>query len=179
MTVRVFFGSVLAAVYNVVLSGLPTRTLRQAYLRLWLAQWGASSGIQMDCRILNGRKIHIGNRVVINFGCLLDGRRYPIHIGNDVSIGPEAAILTLGHDPQSIDFSLRGGAVQIGDRAWIGYRAIVLPGVSVGEGAVVAAGSVVTRDVPAFTVVAGSPARVISERRRDLAYTLSYRPWLM
>jgi maltose O-acetyltransferase len=123
--------------------------------------------------------VNLGARVVINFGCLLDGRRYSINIGDDVSIGPEATILTLGHDPQSADFAIIGGDVRIETRAWIGYRAIIMPGVSIGEGAVVAAGAVVTRDVAQFAVVAGSPAKVIGERRQDLTYHLSYQPWLM
>jgi len=109
----------------------------------------------------------------------MDGRRYEIHIGNDVSIGPEAGILTLGHDPQSPDFADKGGDVIIGDKVWICYRAIILPGVRVGEGAVVAAGAVVTRNVEPYTIVAGSPAKVIGLRTADLRYTCNYHPWLV
>jgi maltose O-acetyltransferase len=133
----------------------------------------------MHCRFLHAPGVCIGERSVINFGCLLDGRRYPITIGSDVSIGPEAAILTLGHDPRSAQFADRGGPVLIGDRAWIGYRAIVLPGITIGEGAVVGAGSVVSRDVPPYAIVAGNPARVIGERPRVLHYTLNYHPFLV
>lgn len=133
----------------------------------------------MDCRFLNGRKIFLGERNVINFGCLLDGRGYAVRFGNDVSIGPDASILTLGHDPQSPDMADRGGDVVIGDRVWIGYRALILPGITIGEGAVVAAGSVLTRDVEPYTIVAGSPARKIGERNRALTYRLNYRPPLV
>jgi maltose O-acetyltransferase len=115
---------------------------------------------------------------VINFGCLLDGRVYPIVTGADVSIGPEASILTLGHDPQSPDFTDRGGPVTIGDRVWIGYRALVMPGLNLGEGAVVAAGAVVTKDVAPYTIVAGNPAKEIGTRNRDLRYQLNFQPWL-
>lgn len=139
----------------------------------------ASANVQLHCRFLHARGVSIGERSVINFGTLLDGRRYPIVIGADVSIGPEAAILTLGHDPRSPKFADRGGAVTIADRVWIGFRAIVLPGVSIGEGAVVGAGSVVTRDVPPFTIVAGNPARPIGSRPQDLSYVLSYTPFLL
>jgi maltose O-acetyltransferase len=132
----------------------------------------------MNCRFLNGRKVYLGDRNVLNFGCLLDGRVYPIHIGNDVSIGPEATILTLGHDPQSPDFADKGGEVVIGNHAWIAYRAIILPGVRIGEGAVVAAGAVVTRDVEPFAIVAGSPARKVGERNRNLSYQLNFHPFL-
>jgi acetyltransferase-like isoleucine patch superfamily enzyme len=122
--------------------------------------------------------VHLGERTVINFGCLLDGRKFAITTGSDVSIGPEATILTLGHDPRSPEFADKGGDVVIGDRVWIGYRAIILPGITIGEGAVVGAGSVVTRDVPPFAIVAGNPARIIGERNRDLTYRLSFDPWL-
>jgi maltose O-acetyltransferase len=130
----------------------------------------------MGCQFLNGRKIRLGERNVVNFGCLFDGRRYSITTGDDVSIGPEASILTLGHDPQSPEFALRGGEVTIGDRVWIGYRALVLPGVSIGEGAVVAAGAVVTKSVEPYTIVGGNPARLIGQRSRDLVYSLNFRP---
>jgi maltose O-acetyltransferase len=96
-----------------------------------------------------------------------------------VSIGPEASILTLGHDPNCPVFADRGGDVVIGDRVWIGYRAIILPGVKIGEGAVIGAGAVVTRDVAPFTIVAGSPARKVGERNPDLEYRLDFCPLLV
>ncbi len=157
---------------------MPSRRIRQWYLKFWLGCLGRGSGIQLNCRFLNGRKVFLGERNVINFGCLLDGRKFTIRFGDDVSIGPEASILTLGHDPQALDFADRGGDVVIGDRAWIGYRVIVLPGVSIGEGAVVGAGSVVTKNVPPYTIVAGNPARKIGERPKDLFYELDFKPWL-
>ena len=66
----------------------------------------------------------------------------------------------------------------IGDRVWIAYRAVILPGVTIGEGAIVAAGAVVSRDVAPWTIVAGNPAREVGTRRRDLDYRLDYNPWL-
>jgi len=139
---------------------------------------GEGTCVQLNCRFLNGRKVCLGRRNVINFGCLFDGRQYGIHTGDDVSIGPEATILTLGHDPQSPAFGLKGGEVTIGNHVWIGYRAIVLPGLSIGDGVVVGAGAVVTRDVAPFSIVAGNPARKIGERCRDLVFQLEYAPWL-
>jgi maltose O-acetyltransferase len=128
---------------------------------------------------LNGRKISLGRRNILNFGCLLDGRKFPICIEDDVSIGPEATLLTLGHDPQSPDFADRGGGITIGTRAWIGYRAVILPGVKIGEGAVIGAAAVVTKDVEPFSIVAGNPAKFIGKRRRDLNYELTYAPILL
>lgn len=169
----------MAYTYNYWLGLLPFRVLRNAYLRAALKSLGVGSSIQLKCQFLNPRKISLGSRNVINFGCLLDGRKFFIRTGNDVSIGPEASILTLGHDPQSPDFSDRGGEVIIGDRVWIGYRAIILPGVTIGEGAVVGAGAVVTKDVAPYSIVAGNPARKIGERTRNLEYRLDYKPWLL
>jgi len=176
MNFRLILGGLIAFFYNSILGRLPSRTLRRIYLKGWLGNLGSGTGVQMGCRFLNGRKVYLGNRNVINFGCLLDGRKFKIKIGSDVSIGPEASILTLGHDPQSPDFGDRGGNVVIGDRVWIGYRAIILPGVTIGDGAVVGAGAIVTKDVEPFCIVAGNPARKVGERNKDLPYQLNYNP---
>ncbi len=176
---RVLAGSVLAFLYNNIVTLLPSRCVRGLYLRWYLGSLGEKCSIQMRCRFLNARKVHLGKRDVLNFGCLLDGRKFTIRVGNDVSIGPEATILTLGHDPQSATFADRGGDVVIGDRVWIGYRALVMPGVTIGEGAVVAAGAVVTKDVEPFTIVAGVPAKKIGDRSRSIDYQLNYHPWLV
>lgn len=176
---RLFAGTLAAFAYNAIVAHLPSRHLRHAFLRLWLGAFGKHSGVQLGCRFLNGHKVHIGPNSVINFGTLIDGRHYPVTIGANVSIGPEAAILTLGHDPQSPGFADKGGAVRIGDRAWIAYRAIILPGVTIGEGAVVAAGAVVSADVAPYAIVAGNPAREVGTRNPDLDYTLDFRPWLI
>jgi maltose O-acetyltransferase len=87
-----------------------------------------------------------------------------------VNLSWDVSLWTLEHDPQSPTFETRGAPIRIGDYAWIGSGAIILPGVTVGRGAVVAAGSIVTRDVPAFTIVAGNPARSIATRNQDLSY---------
>jgi len=179
MNIRVFTGSVLAYLYNNCLGKLPVRSLRHFFLRVYLGGKGRQSFVQMGCKFLNGRRVYLGNNNVINFGCLLDGRHYNIHTGNNVSIGPEASILTLGHDPHSASFANRGGDVIIGDYVWIAYRAIVLPGITIGEGAVVAAGSVVTKDVAPYSIVAGSPAVKVGERNKDLSYQLSFNPFLI
>ena len=179
MNCKVLAGKILAFFYNFFVGRFPSRTLRTLYLRGYLARFGRGTGVQMGCRFLNGRKIYLGDRNVINFDCLLDGRRYAIRVGTDVSIGPEASILTLAHDPQSPDFEDKGGQVTIGDHAWICYRAIILPGTRIGEGAVVGAGAVVTRDVEPYMIVAGSPARVVGTRSKSLRYRCEYSPWLI
>ena len=178
LEIRLLGGSISSFFYNEMLGTVPSRRLRSLFLRRYLGAYGRDSSVQMHCRFLNGRRVFLGPRTIINFGCLLDGRKHDIRTGEDVSIGPEAAILTLGHDPNSASFEDRGAPVVIGDRVWIAYRAVVLPGVTIGEGAVVAAGAVVTKDVPPFSVVAGNPARVVRQRNSDLTYRLYHTPFL-
>ena len=112
-----------------------------------------------DC----GRNIRVGKRTFINSGCCFQDQG-GIEIGDDVLIGQQVVIATLNHDlhPER-RASMTPKPVKICDKVWIGAHATILAGVTVGEGAVVAAGAVVTRDVPPNTVVAGVPARVIKE----------------
>ena len=88
---------------------------------------------------VTGNNISVGNNVVINRGCYLDGR-VGIEINNNVSISPEVYILSLEHDPDSPDFSTKGGQVVIEENSWIGARVIIRPGIIIGEGAVIGAG---------------------------------------
>jgi maltose O-acetyltransferase len=116
----------------------------------------AASGISI------GKNTHITNRVI------LDGRG-GLTIGDDVLIGYESIIMTATHNYQEphTPIRLQGSSrkpVVIGNDVWLGARAIVLPSVTIGNGAVVGSGAVVTQDVPAYAVVAGVPAGVIGKR---------------
>ena len=109
------------------------------------------------------RNLRIGTKCWINSGCLLDTSA-AITIGNGVSMAQDVMILTGTHDIGSPEF--RAGStvlkpVQIGHGCWLGARSVILPGVSVGNGAIVAAGAVVTDDVPENSLVAGVPAQVV------------------
>ncbi|HEU5439754.1 MAG TPA: acyltransferase, partial [Ktedonobacterales bacterium] len=86
-------------------------------------------------------------------------------------------LVTGTHDMNDPDFRDEYKAIVIDDYAWIGSRATILAGVTIGRGAVVMAGAVVTRDVPPFAVVGGVPAKVVGERKlKDPAYRIAYRP---
>lgn len=93
-----------------------------------------------------------------------------VTIGNDVMMGPECLIYTANHTLQRRDIPMRlqgheqARPVVIGNDVWIGGRVIILPGVHIGDGAVIGAGSVVTKDVPPYAIVGGNPAKVIKER---------------
>jgi maltose O-acetyltransferase len=116
----------------------------------------------------------LGEHSVINQNCRLDNRG-AITIGNNVSISAEVCILTADHDLQSPDYFGSERGVSIDDYAFIGTRALILPGVNIGRGAAVGAGAVVTKDVPEYAIVAGCPAKQIGERRvQALKYSLDY-----
>ena len=108
-----------------------------------------------------GRNIHLGKNVFINQGVTLVDLG-GIYIGDRVLIGPKATIISVNHplNPENRR-SVELKPVHIGENVWIGANATVLPGITIGKNAVVAAGAVVTKDVAANTVVAGCPAKVI------------------
>ncbi|HDX8343977.1 TPA: sugar O-acetyltransferase [Aeromonas dhakensis] len=118
-----------------------------------------------------GRNIHLGERSYINMGAtLLDNA--PIRIGAEVMIGPNVQIYTAAHALDA-DERIQGVEtalpVTIEDRVWIGGGAILLPGVTIGREAIVGAGAVVTKDVPAGARVAGNPARVLPAKGKTQA----------
>jgi acetyltransferase-like isoleucine patch superfamily enzyme len=162
-------------VANNVIMKQPSYHLRHWYFRKLGLRIGHDSSIAMHC-FVTGSKIIIGENTVINRFTYLDGR-VPLYIGNNVNVSHYTLIHTLTHDPQNSDFICLERPVAIMDHAWIGARAIILPGVTIGEGAVVAAGSVVTKDVAPYTIVGGNPARPLSTRSRDLRYRSRYFPW--
>lgn len=108
-----------------------------------------------------GRNIHLGKNVFINSGCRFQDQG-GIYIGDDALIGHNVVLATLNHDMAPAKRQkLIPAPVRIGKRVWIGSNATVLSGVTIGDNAVVAAGAVVTKDVPANAVVGGVPAKVI------------------
>lgn len=160
---------------NVMLMIAPTR-LRHWYLRTACGiKIGKDTSIALKC-FITGSQIYIGDNTAINRFTYLDGR-VPLYIGNNVNVSHYTIVQTLTHDPQSPDFICLERPVVIRDHAWIGARATIMPGVIIGEGAVVAAGAVVTKDVEAYSIVGGNPARPIGSRNKDLRYRTRYFPF--
>lgn len=116
-----------------------------------------------SCRLFEPWNIAVGNHTVIGDHCFLDGRS-GLRIGDNVNISGYVHVYTLEHDISSPTFDGIGGPVTIRDWAYVATRATILPGVTIGEGAVVASGAVVTKDVPAWTMVGGVPAKFIKSR---------------
>ena len=127
-----------------------------------------------DVSIRQPSGLIIGDGSSIGPGVMLDARA-GLHIGRNVTIAYQAVIWTVDHDVNSRDFRTDGKSVEICDHAWVCSRSIVLPGVKIGQGAVVASGAVVTHDVEPYTIVGGVPAKVIGKRTEDLDYS-SYFP---
>jgi acetyltransferase-like isoleucine patch superfamily enzyme len=139
---------------------------------------GEGSIIYMGLETRAPQGVSIGKDTSIGHNCILDGRK-GLTIGDHVNLSSEVMIWTLQHDMNDSGFKAVGGAVEIGDYAWVSARAIILPGRKIGKGAVVAAGSVVTKDVEDYAIVGGVPAKKIGERNRDLDYTVCGRAFFM
>lgn len=123
-------------------------------------------------------EISLGDRSGIGVDCFLQG---PLKIGRDVMMGPEVLIFTTNHNiadttrPMIEQGFSQPLEVTIGDDVWIGQRAIILPGVHIGRGAVIGAAAVVSKDVPEFAVVVGSPARVVRYRNSTSDHSSTLR----
>jgi acetyltransferase-like isoleucine patch superfamily enzyme len=159
---------------NEIITEIPSHTLRLAFYRQVMAfEIGERSFIFMGARFDCRGGFSLGHHSVINENCRLDNRG-SLRIGSNVSISSEVCILTADHDPQSESFAGRNRPVEIDDHVFIGTRALILPGCKIGRGAVVAAASVITKDVEPFVIVAGNPARPVGQRPENLNYQLDY-----
>ena len=186
-------------VYLATLTGyIPSHTVRLfLYRNFFRITIGKDSSIHWRAEFNLPSGIEIGHNTIIGNNAFLDGRfkrtwvekehklsRYmkdflhpkerPLKIGNNVSIAGEVRIYTMEHDIDDPHFAEIGGPVVIDDYVVIGSRCMILPGVHIGKGAVIASGAVVTKDVEPFSVVGGIPAKEIKKRSTDLRYTLKF-----
>jgi acetyltransferase-like isoleucine patch superfamily enzyme len=166
---------------NHVIAHIPSHTIRQMWYRRVLG-WriGPRATILMGQHVQmagvrsSGMKVSIGKGSVINHGCLLYTTGGLV-IGENVSISSGAWLVTGTHDMNDPLFPDRYLPIVISNYAWIGARATVLAGVTIGEGAVIMAGAVVTRDVPPHAVVGGVPAKIVSHRtQQNFSYELNF-----
>lgn len=130
--------------------------------------------VMLRCTFRAPWGVRIGRGSIIGRECFLDGRG-GLEIGRNVNISSYTLMITGSHELNSPDFSSSFKPIVIEDHVWIGSRATILQGVTIGRGAVVAAGAVVTKDVPPMTVVGGVPAKPIRKREVEPEYELSYR----
>jgi putative colanic acid biosynthesis acetyltransferase WcaF len=168
------------ALLNFVVNHLPYAAWRMRVYRAFGVKLAdpKSGVIMLGTEVLEPERLSIGRGTIIGRGCLIDARG-GIEIGDNVNISSYSRLMTAKHLIHDPEFPAAYGPIVVGDRAWIAMGATVLDGVTIGEGAVVAANATVTRDVPPFAIVAGTPATVVGERSRPQTYDLSYRPnWL-
>lgn len=149
---------------NLISCLVPLHSFRNFAYRLAGVKIGKHSYLHMGVRFFYPKGIKIGTGSIIGDRCFLDGRA-PLIIGNHTSIASQVLIYNSEHNIHSEDFKSVEEPVEIGDYVFIGPRAIILPGVKIGFGAVVAAGAVVTKDVGDFEIVGGVPAKVITNRK--------------
>jgi acetyltransferase-like isoleucine patch superfamily enzyme len=153
-------------------SHVPSHMFRKLFYRLSGVKIGKGSTIHMWANFFEPNGIRIGSDTIIGDHVFLDGRA-PLIIGSHVDIASSVMIYNSEHDLESADFSAKTEPVEIMDYVFIGPRAIILPGVKIGNGAIIAAGAVVTKDVPDFAIVGGVPAKIIGERKnKELHYKL-------
>ena len=144
------------------------RFVLNMYRAFILRCFGAKIG--KSCRLTSSMEVWMPSRLFMGSNVWIDRNVYlynveRITIGDNAIISDSAYICTASHDISKRDFPLTSAPVFIGAGAWVSAHAKILPGVKIGEGAVVGAGSIVTKDVPPWTVVAGNPAKVIKTRR--------------
>ena len=143
---------------------IPSHTLcnfigRSVGIRMW-----SNSTLHTGVRVYDPRNIKIGDGTIVGRGVFIDGRD-KVTIGSHTSIASEVMIYSSEHDLAATDFRAVSEPVKIGDYVFIGPRAIILPGVSIADRAVVGAGAVVTKDVMEGEIVGGVPAKLIGERK--------------
>ena len=142
------------------------KRLRAFCARHMLTSCGENVNVERHARF--GRGVTLGDRSGIGINASIGEQT---HIGSDVMMGPDCVIYTRNHRFDRLDIPMREQGygpvepVEIGDDCWIGGRVTILPGVQVGNGAVIAAGAVVTKDVPPYAVVGGVPAKIIYNRK--------------
>ncbi len=148
-----------------------SKKIRRFICRRIFNKTGKNINIEHGAFFGSGFDIEIGD----NSGLGLNSRvSSPLSIGDNVMMGPDVIIYTQNHNFDRIDIPMikQGDSekkkVIIGNDVWIGARAVILPGISIGEGAIVGAGSIVTKDVPPYSIVGGNPAKIIRERGKSI-----------
>ena len=173
--IRVFITSFIRYI-DIQIGLIPSMKTRYfIYKHMLLSDLGKNVVVHYGTEIRDHEKLHVGEGSIIGDKVILDARN-GLLIGKNVNISTGASIWTEQHDhrdPWFLCDPTLNKQVEVGDRAWIGPNTLVLPGVKIGEGAVIAGGSVVTKDVPPFAIAAGIPARKIGDRNQNLLYEFS------
>lgn len=166
-------------IYYAFFSYLPCSDNRLPYsmlirkIRSWIAgkcldYKGRNLNIERKADFGTGHGISIGNNSGLGINCKVRG---PLEIGDNVMMGPDVFIFTSNHETSRTDIPMNKQGfslphkVTIGNDVWIGARVIILPGVTIGNGCIIAAGAVVTKDIPDYTIAGGVPAKILKYRK--------------
>lgn len=162
---------------NVIINKIPSRHLRKWWLQLFGAKIGKRTFPCRRVEILLPMGLKLGNGVAVGWFAELDARG-GITVGDNTNISSHVKLITGSHDIQDPDYTADFRPIKIGEHCWLGTGAMVLQGVTIGDGAVIAAGAVVTKDVEPYTIVGGVPAKKIGERTSKLKYEIGAAPFL-
>lgn len=155
------------------LPGIEGLLLRSLFYRALFKSAGGKLLIYPNVYIIFSHNISAGERVAINSGTYIDGRA-GLTIGSNVLIGPNCVIATAEHGYKRLDIPMcqqpvEYGEIKIGNDVWLGATVFVRRGVTIHDGSIVAAGTVVTKDVPPYSIFAGVPGKVIGSRKEGEA----------
>jgi len=167
---------IVLRLYNWLYNVIPFFFIKKIILNIGGCQIGKKSYIHSPVRMFCVGRIIVGSNSTINFGSFIDARKGVI-IGDNVMVAHNVKIYTLGHDYNCPDFSLKGAKVKIENNVCIFSNVMIMPGVVIAEGGVVLPGAIVTKNVEAFTVVGGVPAKKISNRNKRIDYKIEYGYW--
>lgn len=155
---------------------IPFWCIRNLWLTLNLNYLGKKTYIMRKVEFMSPSKISIGEDCVVNKYSLLDGR-VGLQIADHVDIAKGCEIWTCTHLPNNNNHATICKTVIIEDHVWIGAHVTIMPGVHIGRGAIIGTKSVVTKDIPPLSIVAGVPSKIIGIRNNSLTYELNFSPW--
>ena len=151
--------------------GKTSKALRRIACIQIFKSTGKDINVERGASFGSGKNIEIGDYSGLGENCQVPDN---IKIGRDVMMGPDVLIIGKNHEFENMQIPMRlqgskdAPPVFIGDDVWIGARVIILPGVNIGEGAIVGVGSIVTKDIPSYAICVGNPARVVKYRSKNI-----------
>ena len=162
---------------NAIWNKIPSRHLRKWFYQMLGAKMGKNTFPCRRVEILLPQGLNLGDGVAVGWFAELDARG-GITVDHDTNISSHVKMITGSHDIDDPDFTADFKPIHVGHHCWIGTGATVLQGVNIGDGAVVAAGAVVTKDIPPYEIWGGVPAKCIRKRTADLRYKIGAPPLL-
>lgn len=156
---------------NAVVNKLPSRHLRKWFYQLLGAKLGKGTFLCRRAEVLLPMGLSMADRVSVGWFAELDARG-GISIGYDTNISSHVKLITGSHDVDDPEYTADFRPITVGHHCWLGTGAMVLQGVNIGDGAVVAAGSVVTKDIPPYEIWGGVPAKFIRKRPENMEYKI-------